>query len=129
MTGIIGNWSDVCTARTTVSSITRGGLTLATFLGGMVLSPTLGILAIPIGGPVAMVGGVAGAPILASALARSVTKRFGPHGTLTQSSGKEEAAPATQAQGSDSADSLSHSSAEESGNIQSSTSGTMSMIL
>lgn len=120
ITGIIGNWSDVCICSTTVGSMTRGAAILASFLGGMVFCPAAGILSIPIGGPVAIAGGIVGAPILAGALARHVAKRFGPRGEFKASSGQtasEESAPTPQMEASEVTDSPSHSPVG-SGNIQ-----------
>lgn len=112
VTGLKGNFSDPYTCSTTVGSVVRGAATVSTFFGGMALCPAAGVLSIPIGGPLAVVGGVLGAPIIAGALARQVSKHFGPQGELSTSSGNATSESATPA------NELDDPSPRSSGNIQ-----------
>lgn len=81
ITGIIGNWSVTCKCSTTVSSVARGVATVGSFVGGMVLAPTIGVLSIPLS-PLATLGGLVGAPIVAGVLAKKAAEHFGPKGEL-----------------------------------------------
>ena len=93
-TGILGNWSDTYTCNTTLGSVPRGMATFGTFLGGMVVAPIAGLVCAPIMGPLSIVGGVVGGPILAATLAKKVAKRFGPKGELfTNGNAVDESTP------------------------------------
>ena len=123
VTGIGGNLSDIYSCKTTVGGVTRGAAAVGTFLGGMALCPAAGLLSIPIGGPLAVIGGVFGAPIIAGALAREVSKRFGPRGelkALSHNATSESATPAAAAEAvaNDFNDSLSLPPQGGSSNIQ-----------
>lgn len=113
-TGIIGNWSNKYCCSTTVGTVTRGAATFGSFLGGIIACPAVCLLTMPLGGPLAIVGGIVGAPILAGMLAKQAAKRFGPQGKLNTE--REAGVAATEANSLDANDlvgSDSHSSGVE----------------
>ena len=81
-TGYLSKFSDPCTSSTTCSGLARGAAVLGWFALGFAASPAAGLVTIPVGGPLSLLGGALAAPVIAGVAAKRAYTQHGPIGNL-----------------------------------------------
>ena len=60
---ITGNWSATIVCSTTLGLVAKSAAVVGSFMGGMLASPAIAVVTMPLGGPLSLAAGIVSAPV------------------------------------------------------------------